>query len=155
MENNGFQLSLLKKPHQIQLCYFDLLSNVLGVLHALLHSTKKKKSKRKVLSTFPFYTRGKWSTEVLVNLLGSERDPFCWAYSLYLVNFVGKGIVYLDCWGKKLNFNSIKKKNRLSISLRSSKQCPGCLQGLLHLIKQKSMKNVLPTFPFYRWKNWG
>ena len=72
----------------------------------------------------------------------------------YLVNFVGKGIVCIDCWGKKtwFQFYVLKKMygylDVLSIVL-------GVLHALLHLIKQKSMRNVLSTFPFYRWKNWG
>ena len=45
-----------------------------------------------------------------MNLLVSERDAFANRIYPYLVNFVGKGIVYLECFGKKLDFNSIKKK---------------------------------------------
>ena len=37
---------------------------------------------------------------------------------------MGKGFVYLDCWGKKLDFNIIKKK--ISMLLRSTKKCPQC-----------------------------
>ena len=45
--------------------------------------------------------------------------------SISLVNSVGKGIVWLDCWGKNPFQFSVLKKN-LSGLLRSSNQCPGC-----------------------------
>ena len=48
----------------------------------------------------------KLSTGALMKLLVTERDAFWWTY-LYLVNFVGKGIVCLVCWGKLLDFRSI------------------------------------------------
>ena len=47
---------------------------------------------------------------------------------IYLFNnCVGKGIVWLDCWGKNpISILCIKKK--LSELLRSSKQCPGSFE---------------------------
>ena len=42
-----------------------------------------------------------------MKLLVSERDAFGENIHLYLVNIVGKGIAYLCCWGRKLDFNSI------------------------------------------------
>ena len=42
-----------------------------------------------------------------MKLLVSERDDFANHIYLYLVNFVGKGIVYLECLGEILYFNYI------------------------------------------------
>ena len=42
-----------------------------------------------------------------MNLLVSERDAFANRIYLYVVNFVGKGIVYLECLGEILYFNYI------------------------------------------------
>ena len=44
---------------------------------------------------------------------------------LFLVNFVGKGIVYLDYWGENLISTLFSKKKQQSMTLRS-KQCSGC-----------------------------
>ena len=63
---------------------------------------------RKLLSIFPFILQ---EAEALMKLLVSERDAFANHIYLYLVNFVGKGIAYLECLRKKLDFNSIKKQN--------------------------------------------
>ena len=49
----------------------------------------------------------------LMNLLVSERDAFANRIYLYVVNFVGKGIVYLECLGEKLDFYSIFKKAQM------------------------------------------
>ena len=46
-----------------------------------------------------------------MKLLVSERDAFANRIYPYLVNFVGKGIVYLECLGEKLDFYSIEQKN--------------------------------------------
>ena len=56
------------------------------------------------MSIFPFILQ---EAEALMNLLVSERDAFANRIYLYLVNFVGKGIVYLECLGGKLDFYSI------------------------------------------------
>ena len=48
-----------------------------------------------------------------MKLLVSERDAFANRIYLYLVNFVGKGIVYLECLGGKLDFYSIFKKAQM------------------------------------------
>ena len=45
-----------------------------------------------------------------MKLLVSERDAFANRIYLYVVNFVGKGIIYLEWLGEKLDFNSIKKE---------------------------------------------
>ena len=62
---------------------------------------------RKLLSIFPFILQ---EAEALMKLLVSERDAFANRIYLYLVNFVEKGIIYLEWLGEKLDFNSIKKE---------------------------------------------
>jgi len=55
---------------------------------------------------------------------------------LYLVNFVGKSIVYLDCWVNIVDFNYIFFKNQNSIrylDLQSNVLC--VLRALVHKIK--------------------
>ena len=44
------------------------------------------------------------------------------------VNFVGKGINYLDCgWYKtQFQFSVKKKQTKWNVLLSSTKQCPGC-----------------------------
>ena len=56
------------------------------------------------MSIFPFILQ---EAEALMKLLVSERDDFANHIYLYLVNFVGKGIVYLECLGEILDFNYI------------------------------------------------
>ena len=56
-------------------------------------------------------------------------------FYLYLLNFVGNGIVYLDFWEKLLNFNSILKIIKLSMPFRSTKQCPVCFTCSVQSIK--------------------
>ena len=68
------------------------------VFYMLCFIKLKRKSTRKVLSTFPFYRWGNWGTEALLNLLVSESNDFGECIYLYLVN-VWKGIVYLDLGG--------------------------------------------------------
>ena len=61
------------------------------------------------MSVFPFILQ---EAEALMKLLISETDTFANHIYLYLVNFVGKGIVWPNCWGKKpISIVSIKKKN--------------------------------------------
>ena len=48
-----------------------------------------------------------------MNLLVSERDAFANRIYLYVVNFVGKGLVYLECVGEKLDFYSIFNKAQM------------------------------------------
>lgn len=74
---------------------------------------------------------------------------------VYLVNFVGKGIVYLDWWGRKLDFNSIKKKTKESMLHGSSKQCPGYCTCSAAFNWKKSRSKMLSTFPVYRGGNWA
>ena len=78
----------------------------------------KKKTKNlriRCLSTFPFYRWGNWlRLEALMKLLVCERDVSWWVNLSIQVNVVGKGIVCLDCWGKKSTSNLlIKKKNKI------------------------------------------
>ena len=49
---------------------WDLLSNVLCVLHGLLHWIKQKMTEM-VLQTFPFYRWGNWGIEALIKLVVS------------------------------------------------------------------------------------
>ena len=46
-----------------------------------------------------------------MKLLVSERDAFANHIYLYLVTFVGKGIIYLECLGEKTWFQFYFKKN--------------------------------------------
>ena len=69
------------------------------------------------MSIFSFILQ---EAEALMNLLVSERDAFANRIYLYVVNFVGKGIVYLECLGEKLDFNSIKKKLSMFLRLLSN-----------------------------------
>ena len=60
-----------------------------------------------------------------ITVVTSEGNTvFLLSVFIYLVNCVGKGIVWLNCWGK--NPISILLKTKLSELLRSSEQCPGC-----------------------------
>ena len=106
LDFNPFFLKEKKKKNTKLCVLLRLLSSVVGVLDGLLHLIKTK-STRKLLSIFPFILQ---DAEALMKLLVSERDVFANHIYPYLVNFVGKGIVYLECFGKKLDFNSIKKK---------------------------------------------
>ena len=66
----------------------------------------KTKYTRKLLSIFPFILQ---EAEALMKLLVSERDVFANHIYLYLVKFMGKGIVYLECFGGKLISILLKK----------------------------------------------
>jgi len=73
----------------------------------------------------------------LVNFVGMGIIYLdCWGKNRHLyslLNLVGKGIVYHVCWGKRLDFSSIfKKKSKLSMLLRSAKLFLGVLYALLH-----------------------
>ena len=91
-----------------------------------------------------------------MKLLFSERDAFWWAYFSIMSKLSGKGHCGFTVLGKNtwLQFY-IKNKSILSMlwDLLSNVLC--ILHGLLHWTKQKMMKMVLPTFPCYRWGNWG
>ena len=78
-----------------------------------------------MLSTFPFDRCGKLRHRDLTVVTSWGNTCFLLSVFIYLVNCVGKGIVWLDCWGKNpISILCIKKK--LSELLRSSKQCSGC-----------------------------
>ena len=87
--------SIFKKP-QYETCYLDLLSNVLGVLHALLHIIEKEIYEEGVIS-IPILQRGKLKLEALMKLLVSERKVCGERIYRHLVKCVGKGFDYLDC----------------------------------------------------------
>ena len=90
-----------------------------------------------------------------MKLLVSERDAVANRIYLYLVTFVGKGIVYLECLGKKTWFQFyFFKKTKLSMLFNSTKHVLSVLHALLHLIPNKMYKEGVSTFPFYRWGNW-
>ena len=67
-----------------------------------------------------------------MKLLVSEKDAFANRIYPYLVNFVGKGIVYLECLGEKLDFYSIEQKNPNEVC-SSTKHILSVLHALLHL----------------------
>ena len=72
-----------------------------------------------------------------MKLLVSERDAVANRIYLYLVTFVGKGIVYLECLGRKNLISILLKKNtKLSMLLTSTKHVLSVLHALLHLIKK-------------------
>lgn len=73
-----------------------------GPLHLI-----ENKIYEEIVINIPIYTSGSWD----INEIASKwENGFAKHIYLYLVNFVGKGIVYLECFRKKLDFNSIKKK---------------------------------------------
>ena len=126
------------------------------VFYMLCFTYLRRKSTRKVLSTFPFYRWGNWGTEALMKLLVSEWDAFSWAYSCICSKLCGKGNVYLDWWEKNTRFQFyLQKKANLNMLLRSTKHVLVVLDTGLHLIEKKSTSKVLSIFPFYRWGNWG
>ena len=69
---------------------------------------------------------------------------------VYIVNFVGKGVLYLDCWGEILDFNSIFKKVKNNYVTRSTKKCPVGFTLTTSFNYKKSTRKVLSTFSFYR-----
>ena len=78
-------------------------------------------------------------------LFGECRD-------LYLGNFVVKCIVGPDYWGKiSTATHSSKKKNKTKIKCvtLTAKQCPRCLEGLLHLIENKYYQEIVVNIPIY------
>lgn len=84
-----------------------LLSNVLSVLDALLQLIEIKIYGEFVVSISPCILL---EAQALKTLLGRERDAVASHIELYLLNFVGKGIVYLEFGRVKLDFNSIEKE---------------------------------------------
>lgn len=78
-----------------------LLSNVLCVLQGLLHLIENKIYEEIVIN-IPIYASGDWG----LNEVASKWKSIAFANHiyLYLVIFVGKGIVYLECFGEKTWF---------------------------------------------------
>ena len=85
------------------------LSNVLGVLQGLLHLIENKIYEEIVIN-IPIYTSGNSG----INEVASKwkRDAFANRIYLYLVTFVGKGIVYLECLGRKNLISILLKKTQ-------------------------------------------
>ena len=99
--------------------------HVLRVLHALLHLIPNKMYEEGVIN-IPILQMRKLRHRGITVITSQGNTCFLLSIFIYLVNFVGKGIVWPNCWGKKpISIVSIKKK-KLSELLRSSKQCPGC-----------------------------
>ena len=89
--------------------FLRLISNVLCVLNGLLHLIENK-IYAEIVVNIPIYTSGSWD----INEIASKwENGFAKHIYLYLVNFVGKGIVYLEFGGEKLDFNSIIKKAQM------------------------------------------
>lgn len=84
-----------------------LLSNVLSVLDGLLQLIEIKIYGESVVSISPCILL---EAQALKTLLGRERDAVASHIDLYLLNFVGKGIVDLEFGRVKLDFNSIEKE---------------------------------------------
>ena len=99
----------------------------------------KRKTMRKVLSIIPFYRWGNWGKELLMKLLVSERDAFWWGYWSTFSKHFRKGHYLSRLLGEKTHFQfSVLKKKSCYLDLRN---VLGVLYVLLHLIKQKSMRN--------------
>ena len=73
--------------------FLRLLSNVLSVLDGLLQLIEIKIYGESVVSISPCILL---EAQALKTLLGRERDAVASHIGLYLLNFVGKGIVYLE-----------------------------------------------------------
>ena len=83
-----------------------------------------------------------------MNLLVSERDAFADCIYLYLVNLVGKGIIYVECLGEKTWFQFYLKRNpKWSMLLNSTKHVLSVLHALLHLIPNKMYKEGVINIP--------
>ena len=67
----------------------------------------------------------------------------------------------VHCWsrllGKNLDFNSFfqKKKKKIKCVTSTAKQCPRCLEGLLHLIENKIYEEIVINIPIYTSGSWG
>jgi len=125
-----------------------LLSNVVGVFDGLLHLIENK-IYEEIVVNIPIYTSGslmKLILQGLMKLLVSERDAFANRIYLYLVNFVGKGIVYLECLGEKLDFYSIKQKNPNEVCY-STKHVLRVLHARLNLSRKKMHEEGVISIP--------
>ena len=55
-------------------------------------------------------------------MMSLDTEMLFGEHYLYLVNFVGKGILYLDFWEKILDFNSILKEDKINYVTKTTKQ---------------------------------
>ena len=83
-----------------------------------------------------------------MKLLVSERDAFADCIYLYLVNLVGKGIIYVECLGEKTWFQFYLKRNpKWSMLLNATKHVLSVLHALLHLIPNKMYEEGVINIP--------
>ena len=98
--------------------------HVFSVLHALLRVITNKMHEEGVIN-IPILQMRKLRHRDITVITSQGNTCFLLSVLIYVVNCVGKGNVWLECWGKNsISILCIKKK--LSELLRSSKQCPGC-----------------------------
>jgi len=79
---------------------------MVGVLHFKLHLIKKKIYEEGVIN-IPILQMRKLRHRGSNEVRRSETDDFFECIYLHSINFVEKGIVYLDCWRKKLSSTSL------------------------------------------------
>ena len=82
-----------------------------------------------------------------MKLLVSERDAFANCIYQYLINFVGNGIFYLECWGENLISILLRKKPKLSMLLNSTRHVFSVLHALLHVITKKMHEEDVINIP--------
>ena len=82
-----------------------------------------------------------------MKLLVSERDAFANCIYQYLINFVGNGIFYLECWGENLISILLRKKPKLSMLLNSTRHVFSVLHALLHVITKKMHEEGVINIP--------
>ena len=104
-KNSISNLSIKKKPRNK---YITLIYKSISWVFFMLCLIYFKKSTRKVLSTFTFYTWWHWSTEVLMKLLVSERDAFWWAYLSIVSKLFGKRLSILLGKNTRFQFHLLK-----------------------------------------------
>ena len=98
--------------------------HVFSVLHALLRVITNKMHEEGVIN-IPILQMRKLRHRDITVVTSQGNRCFLLSAFIYLLNCVGKGIVWLECWGKtQFQYSVLKKK--LSELLRSSKQCSGC-----------------------------
>ena len=101
-----------------------------------------------MLSTFPFDRWGKLRHRDLTVVTSWGNTCCLLSVFIYLVNCVGKDIVWLACWGKNpISILCIKKK--FSELLRPSKQWAGCFACASSFNRKENLRVVLSTLPFY------
>ena len=86
--------------------------HVLSVLHALLHLIPNKMYQEGVIN-IPILQMSKLRHRDITVVTSEGNTVFLLSVFIYLVNCVGKGIVWLNCWGKNpISILSIRKKNK-------------------------------------------